>query len=136
MRSNGFTLIELLVVLVILGMLGGIVGPRVMKYVSTSKNEVVKVQLADFSAGLDLFKLDTGRYPTTEEGLLALVNKPQNVPGWDGPYLRKNKIPVDPWNNQYIYNFPGSGRSYELLSLGMDNKPGGEGEARDISVWE
>ena len=135
-RKNGFTLIELLVVLVILGMLGGIVGPKVMKYVSSSKSDVAKVQLADLAAALDMFKLEVGRYPTTKEGLVILVNKPQDIPDWDGPYMRKNKIPNDPWNNKYVYKYPGKTNVYELHTLGMDNQVGGEGEAADISAWD
>ena len=100
---RGFTLIELLVVLVILGLLAGMVGPNVMKYISSSKIEVAKAQLGDIAAGLDLFKLDVGRYPDTAEGLKVLVEAPDGMRGWNGPYLRKKKVPMDPWNRDYVY---------------------------------
>lgn len=135
-RNRGFTLIELLVVLVILGLLAGMVGPNVMKYIGSSKTEVTRAQLGDLSAGLDLFKLDVGRYPNNDEGLLALVENSENIPGWNGPYLRKKRIPLDPWNNDYVYKFPGQGNAYDLYSLGADRKIDGTGENADISSWQ
>ena len=134
--SSGFTLIELLVVLVILGLLAGLVGPNVMKYIGSSKIEVTKAQLEDLSAGLDLFKLDVGRYPNGDEGLRVLVKGGDNIMGWNGPYLRKKKIPLDPWNREYVYAVPGQGNAYELFSLGADGEPEGSGEDSDLSVWE
>lgn len=132
---QGFTLIELLVVLVILGMLAGLVGPKVMKYASSSKTEVAKVQLEDLAAGLDLFKLDVGRYPNVSEGLRVLVEATGNIPGWNGPYLRKNKLPKDPWGRDYIYVLPGQKNEYDLYTYGLDGALGGEKENRDISIW-
>jgi len=132
----GFTLIELLVVLVILGLLAGLVGPNVMKYVGSSKVEVARAQLEDLSAGLDLFKLDVGRYPDSNEGLQVLVDSGPEIVGWNGPYLRKKRVPQDPWNRDYVYMVPGEGNDYELYSLGADGKPEGTGEDSDISIWE
>ncbi len=135
-RSAGFTLIELLVVLVILGLLAGLVGPNVMKYVGSSKVEVAKAQLEDLAAGLDLFKLDVGRYPTDDEGLRVLVEGNDTIPGWNGPYLRKKRVPLDPWNNEYIYAIPGQGNDFDLLSLGADGAAEGTGEDADLSAWD
>ena len=132
----GFTLIELLVVLVILGLLAGLVGPNVMKYVGSSKVEVARAQLEDLSAGLDLFKLDVGRYPDSDEGLQVLVENSVDIVGWNGPYLRKKRVPQDPWSGDYVYTVPGEGNDYELYSLGADGKPVGSGEDSDISIWE
>lgn len=135
-RAPGFTLIELLVVLVILGLLAGLVGPNVMKYVGSSKVEVAKAQLEDLSAGLDLFKLDVGRYPSDDEGLKVLVEGNDTIPGWNGPYLRKKRVPLDPWNNEYVYAVPGQGNAYDLYSLGADGEAEGSGEDADLSAWE
>ena len=134
--ASGFTLIELLVVLVILGLLAGLVGPNVMKYIGSSKIEVARAQLEDLSAGLDLFKLDVGRYPNGDEGLRVLVEGGDSIAGWNGPYLRKKKIPLDPWNREYVYAVPGQGNAYELYSLGADGEPEGSGEDADLSAWE
>jgi general secretion pathway protein G len=134
--SQGFTLIELLVVLVILGLLAGMVGPNVMKYIGSSKVEVAKAQLEDLSAGLDLFKLDVGRYPSDDEGLQVLVEGSDQIAGWNGPYLRKKRLPLDPWNRDYVYVVPGQGNDYELYSLGADGEPEGAGEDADLSAWE
>jgi len=133
---QGFTLIELLVVLVILGLLAGLVGPNVMKYVGSSKIEVTKTQLEDLSAGLDLFKLDVGRYPDDSEGLLVLVKADDDLIGWNGPYLRKKRLPLDPWNRDYVYKNPGVENDYDLFSLGADGQPDGTGEDRDIGTWD
>ena len=135
-HSRGFTLIELLVVLVILGLLAGLVGPNVMKYVGSSKVEVAKAQLEDLSAGLDLFKLDVGRYPSDTEGLRVLVEGNDTIAGWNGPYLRKKRVPLDPWNNAYVYAVPGRGNAYDLYSLGADGEAEGSGEDADLSAWE
>ena len=135
-RAPGFTLIELLVVLVILGLLAGLVGPNVMKYVGSSKVEVAKAQLEDLSAGLDLFKLDVGRYPTDDEGLRVLVEGGDSIMGWNGPYLRKKRLPLDPWNNDYVYAVPGQGYDYDLFSLGANGEPEGSGEDADLNAWD
>lgn len=129
--SRGFTLIELLVVLAILTLLAGLVGPRVLNQLGGAKSKTAGVQIADLDKSLELFKLDVGRFPTTEEGLEALVKAPGNVSGWTGPYL-KGGVPADPWGNPYRYANPGSGAGLEILSLGADGAPGGEGENADI----
>lgn len=132
---SGFTLVELLVVLAILGLLAGLVGPRVLNQFGGSKVKVAKLQIEDFGQALDVFKLDTGRYPNQQEGLRAIVEKPANMTGWNGPYLKKNALPQDPWGNEYQYVVPGKHGAYDLFSLGADNAPGGEGENADIGNW-
>lgn len=128
-RARGFTLIELLVVLAILTLLAGLVGPRVLGQLGGAKSKTAAVQIADLDKSLELFKLDVGRYPSTEEGLDALVKKPGNVTGWNGPYL-KGGVPTDPWGRAYRYG--SSGGSVEITSLGADGAPGGDGENADI----
>ncbi len=135
-RERGFTLIELLVVLVILGLLGSIVGPRVMKYLSGAKSDSARLQIQDFATTLDLYKLEIGRYPTTDEGLRALIEAPSNAEGWNGPYLKKKEVPRDPWGNDYAYRFPGQHGEFDVYSLGADNAEGGEGENKDVVSWE
>ncbi|MBF0218867.1 MAG: type II secretion system major pseudopilin GspG [Gammaproteobacteria bacterium] len=135
-QQRGFTLIELLVVLAILALLAGLVGPQVMNALGESKSKTAKVQIEDLAAALDLYRLDTGHYPSNEEGLKALVEKPKAAKKWNGPYLKKKLVPDDPWGNPYTYRFPGEHGAYDLLSLGSDNVPGGEGEARDLLGWE
>ena len=132
---GGFTLIELLVVLVILGLLAGLVGPRVLKYLGTAKSDTAMLQIEEFSASLDLFHLEVGRFPTTEEGLAALVEQPAGVDDWQGPYLRKRTLPVDPWKRSYHYESPGQNGPFDIYSLGSDNAAGGEGEAADVVSW-
>ncbi len=118
-REAGFTLIELLVVLAILALLAGVVGPRVIEFFSRSKPEIAKLQIDQFGSSLDLFRLDVGRYPTTQEGLTALVTRPGNAPQWRGPYLKGTTVPADPWGRPYQYRSPGGdGRAYDLFSLG------------------
>ena len=134
-RLRGFTLIELLVVLVILGLLAGLVGPQVIKYLGGANTKVAKLQIEDFSTALDAFRLDMGRYPTTSEGLQALVVQPSNATRWNGPYLRKNTLPKDPWGNDYQYRSPGQHGAFDLHSLGADNADGGEGENQDVVSW-
>ena len=136
-RLRGFTLIELLVVLVILGLLAGLVGPQVLKYLGGANTKAAKLQIEDFSTALDAFRLDMGRYPTTNEGLQALVTQPSGVNRWNGPYLRKNTIPKDPWGNDYQYRAPGQhGGAFDLYSLGADNADGGDGENQDVVSWQ
>ncbi len=134
--ASGFTLIELLVVLVILGLLAGLVGPQVMKYVGTSKTKTARLQLEDLGAALDLYRLEVGRYPNNEEGLEALVRRPSGARNWNGPYLKKTQVPKDPWGYEFRYRFPGQHGAYDLYSLGMDNTEGGQGEAGDVVSWE
>ncbi|OAI04671.1 type II secretion system protein GspG [Methylomonas methanica] len=133
---RGFTLLELLVVLGIIAMLAGIVGPQVMKHMGASKTKAARVQIEDLAASLDMYKLDEGRYPTAQQGLAALVERPADAKRWNGPYLRKDKIPQDPWNQDYHYVFPGQHGKFDLFSYGADEKEGGEGEDQDINSWE
>ena len=136
-RARGFTLIELLVVLVILGLLAGLVGPQVMKYLGGANTKTAKLQIEDFSTALDALRLDMGRYPTTAEGLQALVAQPAGATRWNGPYLRKNIIPKDPWGNDYQYRSPGQhGGAFDLYALGADNAEGGDGENQDVVSWQ
>ena len=129
--SRGFTLIELLVVLAILTLLAGLVGPRVLNQLGGAKSKTAGVQIADLDKSLELFKLDVGRYPTTEEGLDALVKRPGSVNGWTGPYL-KGGDPTDPWGHPYRYANAGASGGLDIVSLGADGAPGGEGENADI----
>ena len=128
-RARGFTLIELLVVLAILTLLAGLVGPRVLGQLGGAKAKTAAVQIADLDNSLELFKLDVGRYPTTQEGLQALVTKPGAVNGWNGPYL-KGGVPSDPWGNPYRY--ANNGGAIEIISLGADGAAGGDGENADV----
>ncbi len=131
--SGGYTLIELLVVLTIISLIVGLVGPRVLNYLGESRVKTARLQIESFSSSLDLFYLDTGRYPTTSEGFQALVQRPPGLEVWNGPYLRGEKVPNDPWNNPYQYRSPGARTPYEIVSLGSDGRPGGTGTAADIS---
>lgn len=126
---RGFTLVELLVVLVILTLLAGLVGPRFLNQLGGAKSKTAAVQIADLEKGLDLFKLDIGRYPTTDEGLAALVKAPSGLPSWNGPYI-KGEVPQDPWGRPYRYTAQGG--KVEIVSFGADGAPGGEGEDADI----
>ena len=133
----GFTLIELLVVLTIIGLIVGLVGPRVLGYLAESRSKTAKLQIESFSASLDLFYLDTGRYPTTSEGLSALAERPADVTAWNGPYLKGGRVPMDPWGNPYQYRSPVDHTPpYEILSFGSDGREGGVGNAADISNIE
>ncbi len=134
--ARGFTLLELLVVLVILGLLAGVVGPQVLKQVGGSKVKATALQIEEFSTALDLFYLEVGRFPNTDEGLVALIEKPANARFWNGPYLKKKVIRQDPWGNDYQYSSPGENGDFDLYSLGADNQVGGEGNEADIVSWE
>ncbi|MEQ1667005.1 MAG: type II secretion system major pseudopilin GspG [Sulfuriferula sp.] len=131
---RGFTLLELLVVMVIIGLLAGYVGPRYFAQIGKSEIKVARAQIDALEKSLDQFRLDTGHYPSAEEGLSALVTRPANEVRWDGPYLKKG-VPKDPWDSAYIYKIPGEHSEYDLLSFGKDGRPGGEGEAADIGNW-
>ncbi len=134
--SRGFTLLELLVVMVILGLLAALVGPRIFGKVGKAKIKAAKAQISLLEAALDEFRLDVGRYPSTEEGLKALIEKPADGENWDGPYLKKKLVPKDPWGRPYKYKCPGDHGEYDLYSYGRDGQPGGEGEDKDITSWE
>lgn len=135
-RNKGFTLIELLVVLAILAMLAGLVGPQVMNSLSKSKTQTAALQIEDLGAGLDLYRLDVGHYPSSSEGLKALVKNIGDSERWNGPYLKKKKVPLDPWGYDFVYRFPGEQGEYDLIALGSDNSEGGDGEAKDVVSWE
>jgi general secretion pathway protein G len=131
----GFTLIELLVVMVILGLLAALVVPNFIKQEEKSKVKAARVQIESFGTALDTFRLDVGRYPTSQEGLEALRSRPSGLERWDGPYLKK-EIPRDPWGNPYVYRSPGEQEPYEVLSNGADGVAGGNGNGADIRSWE
>jgi general secretion pathway protein G len=130
-RSNGFTLIELLVVLAILTLLASLVGPRVLGQLGGAKSKTAALQISDFEKSLEIFKLDVGRFPTSKEGLDALASRPASLAGWNGPYL-KGGVPVDPWGKPYIYTSPSTNGGIEILTLGADGAPGGDGENADV----
>ncbi|WP_171556715.1 type II secretion system major pseudopilin GspG [Ramlibacter montanisoli] len=130
---RGFTLLELLVVMVILGLLAGYVGPKYFAQVGKSETKAgARTQIEALEKSFDMFRLDTGHYPSNEQGLQALVTKPPNEPKWNGPYLKK-AVPLDPWGRAYIYKFPGEHGDYDILSLGKDGRPGGEGDNADVT---
>ena len=133
---RGFTLIELLVVLAIIGLLAGLVGPQVIKHLGESKTKTAKLQIEELASALDMYRLDAGRYPSSEEGLGALIEQPSTAKFWNGPYLRKKKMPVDPWNNPYHYVIPGEHGKFDIFTLGADNTEGGDGEDQDVNSWE
>ncbi len=136
MKSNkGFTLIELLVVMVIIGLLAALVGPRFIRQEEKAKVKAAKAQIELLSTSLDTFRLDVGRYPTTQEGLEALRTQPGGLERWDGPYLKKD-VPLDPWGKPYVYKSPGDHGPFDILSYGADGAPGGDGDNHDISSWE
>lgn len=129
--AKGFTLVELLVVLAILGMLAALVGPQVLNQLGGAKSKTASIQIRDLEQALEIYKLDVGRFPTSDQGLEALVREPSSSRGWNGPYLKKGELPDDPWGNPYEYNY--SGGVPEIVSLGADGRPGGSGEDADVS---
>jgi len=133
--EGGFTLLELLVVLAILGLLAAIVAPQVLRYLGTSRTQTAKVQIENVSAALDHFQLDVGRFPTTEEGLDALVQPPASAANWNGPYLKRASALTDPWGRKYFYRIPGKHGDVDVYSLGSDHAEGGTGEAQDVGNW-
>jgi general secretion pathway protein G len=132
--KRGFTLIELLVVISVIALLAALVGPRLFPKLGKGKQAAAKAQIELLGQALDQFRLDVGRYPTSQEGLNVLVSN-TGISHWDGPYLKKS-LPVDPWGRTYIYMCPGTQSDYDLISYGRDGLPGGEGEDRDILSWE
>jgi general secretion pathway protein G len=134
--EDGFTLIEILVVITIIGLLMSLVGPRVLNYLSESKVKAAAIQIQSFENSLDLFYLDLGHYPTTSEGLAALVQRPVGETGWNGPYLQKGYVPNDPWGRPYRYRSPSEHGPYEIVSLGSSGREGGTGTAIAIKSWE
>jgi general secretion pathway protein G len=120
----GFTLVEILVVITIIGLIMSLVGPRVLSYLSDSKVKTARIQIQGFSAALDLYYLDNGRYPTSTEGLGALTQRPDGAASWNGPYLNGSSVPKDPWGRPYVYKFPGQQGAYEIVSLGPEGREG------------
>jgi general secretion pathway protein G len=134
-NRHGFTLIELLVVMVIIGLLAALVGPRFIRQEEKAKIKAAKAQIELLGTALDTFRLDVGRYPSTQEGLEALRTKPGGLERWDGPYLKKD-LPLDPWGKAYVYKSPGEHGAFDIVSYGADGAPGGEEDNRDITSWE
>jgi general secretion pathway protein G len=131
--EDGFTLVEMLVVITIIGMIMALVGPRVLNYLSESRVKAAKIQIQSFSSALDLFYLDAGRFPSSSEGLAALVRPVSGVTAWNGPYVKGGTVPNDPWGNAYVYKQPGEQAAYEIRSLGSDGQEGGAGTATDLT---
>jgi general secretion pathway protein G len=134
-REGGFTLVEMLVVLAIIGLVTATIAPRVIQYLGRAKTDTAKNEIQNIAIAMDLFRLDVGRYPTEQEGLRALVDKPMTVASWTGPYLAKKAVPADPWGRPYVYRTPGQHGNYDLFTLGADNSPGGNGEGQDVTNW-
>ena len=132
-HARGFSLIELLVALTIIGLLMGLVGPRVVGYLSDAKSDTARAQVENLAASLDLFLIDMGRYPTKDEGLGALIENPGTLSEWDGPYLRKQVIPNDPWGRSYLYDVSPGGDQARVRTLGADGTEGGDAENADIT---
>lgn len=139
-KNSGFTLIELLVVLVIIGILAGYIGPKIMGHPEEAKRTKAALQIQGIETALKLYKLDNGMYPTTEQGLQALIEAPSTgklAPKWrEGGYLEKSRIPLDPWSNEFVYLSPGLNGDFDLSSFGGDGEAGGEGDAQDVNGWE
>lgn len=133
--DRGFTLVELLVVLVILGLVAAIAAPRVLQYLGSSKSKAANIQIQHLVSALDLYRIDLGRYPTQEEGIEALINRPDTAGEWNGPYVRDSGGLLDPWGRRYRYLYPGERGEFEVLTFGADGKSGGVGENRDIAGW-
>ncbi len=132
--NKGFTLLELLVVMVIIGLLAGYVGPRYFEQIGKSETKTARAQINALGKALDQYRIDTGSYPSTEQGLAALNTQPADVSKWEGPYLKKS-VPNDPWDKAYNYRSPGENGDYDLFSLGKDGQTGGEKESQDVTSW-
>ncbi len=133
--EQGFTLVEMLVVISIIALVMGLVGPRVLNFLTESKVKTAKIQIESFESALDLYFLDAGRYPTTSEGLDALVERPGSGVVWNGPYLKGNVVPTDPWGTPYVYRSPGQHGAYDIISDRADKQGGGTGAEADITSW-
>jgi general secretion pathway protein G len=133
--ERGYSLLELLVVLAILGLIIAIAAPRVIGYFDASKAKTAQIQIANIAAALDLYYLANGAYPSEQQGLKALVERPEGVPGWDGPYLNRADGIIDPWERPYLYKQPGTHGKFDVSTLGADGKEGGEAESRDLGSW-
>lgn len=134
LKQQGFTLLELLVVMVIIGLLASFVGPKYFSQVGKSEVKTAKAQMVALESALDTYRIDVGHYPTTAQGLLALMQSPANEANWQGPYLKKS-LPADPWGNPYIYKYPGEHNEVDIVSLGSDGRAGGKEIAADIGNW-
>ena len=135
-EQRGMTLIEILVVLVLIGVVMGIVGGNFIGQGENAKRKAAKIEIEQIGQTLDLFKLEVGRYPSSQEGLQALISAPAGVNNWNGPYWKKATLPKDPWGNEYKYVAPGQHGAYDIVSLGADGKEGGDGANKDITSWE
>ena len=136
-NSRGFSLLELLVVLLLLGAFAGIFAPKIFGQAEKAKQKAAKLEIDQIGQALDLYKLEIGRYPTTQEGLASLMTAPSGVANWNGPYLKRSAVPKDPWNNEYKFVSPGDqSRPYDIISLGGDGKEGGDGDGKDITSWQ
>jgi general secretion pathway protein G len=133
--SSGFSLIELLIVLAIVGMIVSLVGPKLLNYLEGARVKTTRLQIDNFSKTLDLYFLDNGRYPTSAEGLDALIHQPAAAASWRGPYLKSEKLPPDPWGATYNYRSPGEHGKFDIYSYGSDGREGGSGDAADVTSW-
>jgi general secretion pathway protein G len=134
-QAKGFTLMEIIIVVIIMGLIAALVVPNLFKKTEKAKRQICKIQITMLEDAVKSFKLDTGRYPTTKEGLNALLQPPEGITNWDGPYLEKG-LPKDPWDRDYLYVYPGKNYTFEITSLGADGKEGGEGENKDVNNWQ
>lgn len=134
--DDGFTLMEMLVVLVVIGLIAGVAIPQVMKLLGSAKHKAARIQLETLTNSLSVYQLDTGQYPTTDQGLAALWQAPSAATDWNGPYVRRQKQLIDPWGHPFVYKQPGATHAYDLLSYGADGKPGGQGDDADLSSAE
>lgn len=134
-RTRGFTLLELMVVLLILALLASIAAPRVIKNLSRAKSETARIEINALSEAIDAYHLDTGEYPSSEQGLKALLTAPASTQSWDGPYVKKADSLIDPWGHPYLYQYPGRHGAYDVYTLGSDQQAGGTGEAQDVGNW-